>query len=134
MDLGKAIAINPSNAGNYFLRGDCHCKLGDYEQALMDYDYAESKGFEDMCALYLSRGSVRRLLHDISGALSDFSAVYKLISSGDRVRPISPASEPGENSDMHRPNGVLSLLSFSREPISLICLDGERWCAMSWNG
>lgn len=32
MDLGKAIAINPSNPGNYFLRGDCHSKLGNYEQ------------------------------------------------------------------------------------------------------
>ncbi len=31
-DLGKAIAINPSHAGNFFLRGDCHYKLGNYEQ------------------------------------------------------------------------------------------------------
>lgn len=31
-DLGKAIAINPSHAGNYFLRGDCNYKLGNYEQ------------------------------------------------------------------------------------------------------
>ncbi len=33
-DLGKAIAINPSHAGNYFLRGDCHYKLGNYEQVV----------------------------------------------------------------------------------------------------
>jgi hypothetical protein len=32
MDLGKAIAINPSHAGNYFLRADCNYKLGNYEQ------------------------------------------------------------------------------------------------------
>jgi hypothetical protein len=31
-DLGKAIAINPSHADNYYLRGDCQCKLGHYEQ------------------------------------------------------------------------------------------------------
>jgi hypothetical protein len=34
MDLGRAISIHPSNAGNYFLRGDCHCKLGNYEQVI----------------------------------------------------------------------------------------------------
>eukprot|EP00981_Chlorochromonas_danica_P004577 scaffold912_cov187-Ochromonas_danica.AAC.55 len=83
MDLGKAIAINPSNPGNYFLRGDCHSKLGNYEQALNDYNYAESKGFEDMCALLLSRGSVKRLLRDIKGAASDFATVYDLIPEKD---------------------------------------------------
>ena len=31
-DLGKAIAINPIGADNYYLRGDCHSKLGNYEQ------------------------------------------------------------------------------------------------------
>lgn len=31
-DLGKAIAINPVGADNYYLRGDCHSKLGNYEQ------------------------------------------------------------------------------------------------------
>jgi hypothetical protein len=31
-DLGKAIAINPVGAENYYLRGDCHSKLGNYEQ------------------------------------------------------------------------------------------------------
>lgn len=85
MDLGRAIAINPSNAGNYFLRGDCHCKLGNYEQALNDYNYAESKGFDDRAALYLSRGSVKRLLHDITGALGDFTAVLKLVVDQDKV-------------------------------------------------
>ena len=31
-DLGKAIAINPSHADNFYLRGDCQSKLGNYEQ------------------------------------------------------------------------------------------------------
>jgi hypothetical protein len=31
-DLGKAIAINATSPDNYFLRGDCHSKLGNYEQ------------------------------------------------------------------------------------------------------
>lgn len=103
MDLGKAIAINPSNAGNYFLRGDCHCKLGSYEQvnlrnlgnicfspnmqALSDYNLAESKGFEDMCALLLSRGSVKRLLQHVKGALDDFTSACTLLVKGDHVSP-----------------------------------------------
>lgn len=32
MDLGKAIAINPSQPANFYLRGDCQMKLGNYEQ------------------------------------------------------------------------------------------------------
>ncbi len=38
-DLGKAIAINPSHAGNYFLRGDCQYKLGNYEQVFPLFKY-----------------------------------------------------------------------------------------------
>ena len=34
-DLGKAIAIHPVGADNYYLRGDCHSKLGNYEQVRM---------------------------------------------------------------------------------------------------
>jgi hypothetical protein len=34
-DLGKAIAINATSPDNYFLRGDCHSKLGNYEQVCM---------------------------------------------------------------------------------------------------
>lgn len=78
MDLGKAIAINPSQAMNFYLRGDCHFRLGNYEQSLLDYNLAESKQFADMGSLYLSRGIVKRLLRDLKGALQDFAAGFKL--------------------------------------------------------
>lgn len=92
-DFGKAIAINPSNAENYFLRGDCHMKLGDYEQALQDYDQAEWKGFADRCSLLLSRGNVRRLLKDNAGALQDYlSALEILKNTDDKISQIRSQS------------------------------------------
>lgn len=77
MDLGKAIAINPSQAINFYLRGDSHFKLGNYEQALIDFNVAESKNFSDVCSLHLSRGAVKRLLHDFSGAIQDFNNAFQ---------------------------------------------------------
>lgn len=85
MDLGKAIAINPSKADNYFIRGDCQSKMGNYEQALADYNLAQDKQFEDMCALCIARGSVRRLLGDSKGATADFQNAYTLLDEKDKV-------------------------------------------------
>jgi tetratricopeptide (TPR) repeat protein len=34
-DLGRAIALNPMKSENYFLRGDCNSKLGNYEQVII---------------------------------------------------------------------------------------------------
>jgi hypothetical protein len=101
MDLGKAVAINPSQPANFYLRGDCHLKLGNYEQvrlstlysifrffllqALFDFDAAERKGFQDFCSLALSRGVVKRLLKDYQGAIKDFMLAYDHLDSSDRV-------------------------------------------------
>lgn len=41
-DLGKAIAIHPVGADNYYLRGDCHSKLGNYEQVCMRLESYQS--------------------------------------------------------------------------------------------
>eukprot|EP01034_Spumella_vulgaris_P021885 gene21885-27961_t len=84
-DLGKAIAINPSHADNYYLRGDCQCKLGNYEQALSDFNLAESKQFEDMCSLLVARGGCRRLLGDSAQAGNDFRQAYQLLEKTDKV-------------------------------------------------
>jgi len=132
-DLGKAIAINPIGGDNYYLRGDCHSKLGNYEQvcisffnrcivlmyfyycihlvprcgclyfiscfvlnyifiylimkALHDYDMAEENRFEDKCALYIARGSVRRLLGHSELASNDFRQAYDLLDRQDKVNP-----------------------------------------------
>ena len=92
-DFGKAIAINPANAENYYLRGDCHMKLGDYELALQDYDQAEFKGFSDRCSLLLSRGNVRRLLKDNAGALQDYLEALEILKkTNDKISQIRAQS------------------------------------------
>jgi tetratricopeptide (TPR) repeat protein len=77
IDLGKAIAIHPINAENYYLRGDCHMKLGNYEQALQDYHQAELKGFPDKISLLLARGIIYRLLHQHLEAIAEFNLAIK---------------------------------------------------------
>lgn len=84
-DLGRAIATNPTHPDNYYLRGDCQCKLGNYEQALADFDLAEQKKTEDMGALLAARGNCKRLLGDSQGAALDFSGAYQLIERNDKV-------------------------------------------------
>lgn len=84
-DLGRAIAINPLLADTYFVRGDCHSKLGNYEQALMDFNTAESKQFEDKCSLFVSRGHVLRLLGNCLEAQKNFQDALELLDSTDMV-------------------------------------------------
>lgn len=85
-DLGRAIAINPSHADNYYLRGDCQCKLGNYEQALADFNQAAARHFDDMCSLHIARGSAQRLLGRSVEAGHDFHEAYLLLDRGDTVR------------------------------------------------
>eukprot|EP01038_Epipyxis_sp_PR26KG_P007639 gene7639-10398_t len=85
VDLGRAIAINPARAENYVLRGDCQCKLGNYEQAIADYNLAQEKQFEDLASLFMSRGGVYRLLGNTLQACQDFSAALELIPPDDKV-------------------------------------------------
>jgi hypothetical protein len=55
-------------------------------QALNDYDMAEQNRFEDKCALFVARGSVRRLLGQSEAAAGDFKQAYELLDKGDKVR------------------------------------------------
>lgn len=54
-------------------------------QALHDYDMAEENRFEDKCALYIARGSVRRLLGHSELASNDFRQAYDLLDRQDKV-------------------------------------------------
>ncbi len=67
-------------------------KLGNYEQALQDFNTAERKNFPDICALALSRGIVKRLMKDYEGALHDFRIAYDGLDSTDRVSLLFPSS------------------------------------------
>ena len=40
-DLGRALALSPERATTMYLRADCHSKLGSYELAIRDFDFAE---------------------------------------------------------------------------------------------
>ncbi len=80
-DLGRAISLNPDRSENYYLRGDCHSKLGNYELALADYDMADQTGFSDMCSLTSNRGMVRRICGDSDGARIDFEVALELLHS-----------------------------------------------------
>lgn len=31
-DFGRSVVLNPERSANFFLRGDCQSKLGNYEQ------------------------------------------------------------------------------------------------------
>jgi tetratricopeptide (TPR) repeat protein len=85
IDLGRAIALDPSKAENYFLRGDCHSKLGSYEQALADFEIAIVYGYKDPFSLLCTRGIVYRLLGQSDQALGDFNEAMKVIDLKDKV-------------------------------------------------
>jgi tetratricopeptide (TPR) repeat protein len=74
-DLANAINLMPEKSENYFLRGDCHCRMGNYELALEDFNLGEEKGFPDMISLFISRGMVNRLLGNADDAIRDFTYV-----------------------------------------------------------
>jgi len=74
-DLGRSLALNHDSSENYYLRADCHSKLGNYEQALSDFIKAEHHGFVDKGALLSGRGSVLRMLGQSRRAERDFAAV-----------------------------------------------------------
>eukprot|EP01041_Mallomonas_annulata_P002524 gene2524-4908_t len=79
-DLGLAIGIDESRPEPYFLRGDCHCRLGSHEQALEDFSLAELHGFHDRPALLAARGAVHRLVHQPECALRDFEAALDALT------------------------------------------------------
>ena len=71
-DFGRAVGLNPEKARNYYLRADCHGKLGNYELAIQDYDNADTKGFDDMVSLCMARGTLYRLTGHYRPATKDF--------------------------------------------------------------
>ena len=79
VDLSRAVALDPRSHSSLFLRGSCQSKLGNYELALQDYDLAEENGFEDLFALYMSRGSVLMLCGDNVRAERDYRLALNLI-------------------------------------------------------
>lgn len=85
-DLGRAVAMDPHRASNYYLRGDCHSKLGNYEMAIADFILAEEKQFSDLCSLWTARGMVYRLLRDSENARRDFESALLAVGEDESQR------------------------------------------------
>lgn len=73
-DFGRAINICPDRAENHYFRAQCHAKLGNFEQAIYDYEVAETRHFVDAVNLQLSKGMVAKLMHDYEYAIEAFTA------------------------------------------------------------
>lgn len=80
-DFGRAVGLDPEKATNYYLRGDCHGKLGNYELAIQDYNTADEKGFDDMVSLCMARGTLNRLIGQYRAATKDFDRALNHLKS-----------------------------------------------------
>lgn len=78
-DFGRSVAMNPDRAQNYYLRADCHSKLGNYELAIQDFDAAEQHRFHDIVSLLMSRGTLYRLLGSSTAAYADFERALNVV-------------------------------------------------------
>lgn len=58
VDFGKAIALRPNRAENYFFRGSCQCKLGNFERVVIHRLIISFS----VCVFPLLSGNIR--LHD----------------------------------------------------------------------
>mmetsp|Transcript_4032 Transcript_4032/g.4125 ORF Transcript_4032/g.4125 Transcript_4032/m.4125 type:complete len:852 (-) Transcript_4032:143-2698(-) len=76
-DLGICIALDKCRPEPYFLRGDCHCRLGSYEQALNDFIVASEYGLKDNPSLLAARGAVKRLMGQSAEASYDFNSALE---------------------------------------------------------
>jgi len=120
VDLGRALALNPVNPMNYFLRADCHSKLGNYELALSDFIMAETNQFSPLEVLYTERGLVLRMIGDSKRASDDFGRALEFMrmkeeeltsqgqSEGDSVAEEESASGVKEEEEEEEEDDKLS--------------------------
>ena len=95
IDLGRALALNPANPMNYFLRADCHSKLGNYELALSDFIMAETHQFSPLEVLYTERGLVLRMIGDSKRASDDFVRALEFMRKKEEL--MSQAQTEGDS-------------------------------------
>jgi len=93
-DFGRAIALNPDTPENFFLRGNCHAKLGNHELALKDFNAADERGMKDSTSLHVSRGMVRRTCGDSEGARADFDNALARLHETNGIPNIPTISRP----------------------------------------
>mmetsp|Transcript_7616 Transcript_7616/g.12820 ORF Transcript_7616/g.12820 Transcript_7616/m.12820 type:complete len:654 (+) Transcript_7616:383-2344(+) len=71
-DFGRAICIDSTRSGNFYFRGNCHSKLGNFELAIEDFALAEECGFPNLPFLLMCKGVVLRLVGDNESAVKEF--------------------------------------------------------------
>lgn len=71
-DFGRAICIDSTRPGNFYFRGNCHSKLGNFELAIDDFCVAEEYKFRNLPFLLMCKGVVLRLVGDNESAVEEF--------------------------------------------------------------
>ena len=71
-DFGRAICIDSKRPGNFYFRGNCHSKLGNFEMAIEDFRLAEKYGFANLPFLLMCKGVILRLIGDNEAAVEEF--------------------------------------------------------------
>ena len=118
-DFGRSILLSPSKPENYFLRADCHTKLGNYTQALQDLTLAEEIGYSDIFSLLICRGTILRTLSMYAEAEVELRKALTLIEVYNKPKSLSLSPNiPGMNEEMTSPKAEDSPLhSFNESPL-----------------
>lgn len=88
-DFGRAICIDATRPGNFYFRGNCHSKLGNFELAIEDFCLAEECKFPNLPFLLMCKGVVLRLVGDNKGAIEEFDRAITGIDDAKGERDIS---------------------------------------------
>ena len=85
-DFGRAICIDYTRPGNFYFRGNCHSKLGNFELAIEDFCLAEECKFPNLPFLLMCKGVVLRLIGANESAVEEFDRAIAGIdaSKGER--------------------------------------------------
>jgi tetratricopeptide (TPR) repeat protein len=82
-DFGRAVCIDSTRAGNFYFRGNCHSKLGNFELAITDFALAEECNFPDLPFLLMCKGVVLRLVGDNESAVAEFDRAISAIEASE---------------------------------------------------
>lgn len=78
IDLTKALELNPNYADAYSHRVEVHKMLGQYEEALKDYDSLIELSESNSGGIHSDRGIIHRKLGNLQAALEDYDTAISL--------------------------------------------------------
>lgn len=77
-DFSRAISLEPSNSGYYFMRASAKEKKRDYAGAADDYARAIEFTREDKDVIYVVRAGAREQSGDLDGAIADYTRAIEI--------------------------------------------------------